>query len=356
MKNYKELTNNSRIPLIGNFELTRKCGFNCVICYNERRNDSEMKTHEIKALIDELADMGCLYINLTGGDPLIREDFCEIYKYVLKKGIIPAVETGLTRLTKDQIEVFKEYNPEKLLVSIYAMDDDVLENVTCSNVRSQYILENILKLKRENIPFELRTPFTKLNIAHAGKIAKFARENGIPYKCTTKIFWKQNGERCDDLRCLPEDISPFINEDEIYHKLYREACYLAENTPQKKDCCTGIYDFNITPYGTLNFCITFWKPEYDLKNGSFRDAWENWYPLFRRQEDNYCLGKKLYSDNAEVCPYGKIYKNKEFNCAIGLDVHAKQRMEELKKSGHSKAMIINEMEITEELYNKLEQL
>ena len=54
---YNEISDGKRVPIIGNFELTRKCGFNCAICYNERRNSQEITFNEVKNLVDELAEM-----------------------------------------------------------------------------------------------------------------------------------------------------------------------------------------------------------------------------------------------------------------------------------------------------------
>ena len=160
---YNTISDGKRVPIIGNFELTRKCGFNCAICYNDKRNSQEITFNEIKNLVDELEEMGCLYLNLTGGDPLIRKDFCEIYMYIYEKGIIPSVETALSSLTDEQIKIFKKYRPEKLQVSIYGIDDEVLQRTTCSNVKAKDILNRIILLKSEGVVFTLRTPFTKLN-------------------------------------------------------------------------------------------------------------------------------------------------------------------------------------------------
>ena len=352
---YNEISDGKRVPIIGNFELTRKCGFNCAICYNERRNSQEITFNEVKNLVDELAEMGCLYLNLTGGDPLIRKDFCEIYMYIYEKGIIPSVETALSCLTDEQIKIFKKYRPEKLQISIYGIDDKIMQRTTRSNIKARDILDRIKLLKKEGIEFTLRTPFTKLNISQAGEIAKFARQIS-DYTCTTKIFWKQSGERCVALRCNPEDIEPYLKNDIVYDKLYREAVKLRDSKLKKRDCCTGIYDFNITAYNTLNYCITFWKPEYDLRKGSFRDAWENWYPIFRRQENNYCLAKKIFSMDNKICPYGEIYSNEKFDCSVGLETYAYNCINSLRKSGMTEEEISEYLELDPKPIIKIEKM
>ena len=73
--NIQEFASKNRIPIIGNFELTRKCPLNCLICYNDRKiGVPEMGVEQIYSIIDQLAELGCLYINLTGGVPFVRGD------------------------------------------------------------------------------------------------------------------------------------------------------------------------------------------------------------------------------------------------------------------------------------------
>ena len=69
-----------RIPLQGTIEPTFRCNLSCVHCYvNEPAGaadvrDRELSTERVKALVDEIADAGCLSLLLTGGEVLVRRD------------------------------------------------------------------------------------------------------------------------------------------------------------------------------------------------------------------------------------------------------------------------------------------
>ena len=73
-------------------ELTDRCNNNCQHCYINRPAQDpdaiarEMSTDFIKDLILQAADLGCLDLRFTGGEPLLREDFSEIYHFSRKKG------------------------------------------------------------------------------------------------------------------------------------------------------------------------------------------------------------------------------------------------------------------------------
>ena len=344
--NIQEFASKNRIPIIGNFELTRKCPLNCLICYNDRKiGVPEMGVEQIFSIIYQLAELGCLYINLTGGDPLVRGDFESIYEYIISKGICPSVESSLVYLPQRLIELFKKRSPDYFSISLYGVDKEIYQKATQSRADVKRVLQNIRILKETGTNFRLRTPVTKINLNQVGKIAEFAKELDIQYRPTCKIFWKQNGEKCNQYRCTSREIEPYLTEDPVYRLLYEESLVLETTGPKKKHCGTGIYDFNINPYGELNFCITFWKPEYNLLTGSFKDAWNSWYPIFRRSDNDYCLAKELFSDGV-TCPWGRIYTDDSFDTSKSLINHAKERIRELKEKGSTDYEIESKLKLS----------
>lgn len=72
-------------------ELTPRCNNNCVHCYiNKPATDAKVQAREltfqhIKAIIDEAASLGVLWVLLSGGEPLLRPDFKDIYLYLKKR-------------------------------------------------------------------------------------------------------------------------------------------------------------------------------------------------------------------------------------------------------------------------------
>ena len=72
------------IPVSGTFELTQRCNFNCGMCYV---HDCKQKTDPLSAddwlnLAQQAKDAGTVFLLLTGGEPLFREDFEKIYTAV----------------------------------------------------------------------------------------------------------------------------------------------------------------------------------------------------------------------------------------------------------------------------------
>ena len=67
-------------PICLTWELTYACNLACVHCLSSsgRRDPRELTTAEAKAVLDELHRLQVFYVNLGGGEPMIRKDFFEL--------------------------------------------------------------------------------------------------------------------------------------------------------------------------------------------------------------------------------------------------------------------------------------
>ena len=76
-------------PICLTWELTYACNLECVHCLSSsgQRDPRELTTAEAKAVIDELRRLQVFYVNIGGGEPMIRRDFFEIVDYATANGV-----------------------------------------------------------------------------------------------------------------------------------------------------------------------------------------------------------------------------------------------------------------------------
>jgi mycofactocin radical SAM maturase len=76
-------------PICLTWELTYACNLQCVHCLSSsgQRDPRELTTAEAKRVLDELRDLQVFYINIGGGEPMIRRDFFELLDYSIAQGI-----------------------------------------------------------------------------------------------------------------------------------------------------------------------------------------------------------------------------------------------------------------------------
>jgi len=83
-------------------ELTKQCNLRCIYCYANagERQMNELKIDEVLHIIDEAKELGIRTLNLTGGEPLIHENYFEIATYAYKRGICVLLFTNGTLVTR----------------------------------------------------------------------------------------------------------------------------------------------------------------------------------------------------------------------------------------------------------------
>ena len=85
-------------------EITYRCNLHCLHCYTDpyNRRDfllKELSLDEIKRILDEMAALEIVYVNLTGGEVFTRPDFFEIYDYAYHKGLLLMLYSNRTILS-----------------------------------------------------------------------------------------------------------------------------------------------------------------------------------------------------------------------------------------------------------------
>ncbi|MEO8364442.1 MAG: mycofactocin radical SAM maturase [Ilumatobacteraceae bacterium] len=70
-------------PICLTWEITYTCNLQCIHCLSSsgRRDPRELTTRQAKAVLDELRDLQVFYINIGGGEPMIRQDFFDILEH-----------------------------------------------------------------------------------------------------------------------------------------------------------------------------------------------------------------------------------------------------------------------------------
>src|SRR4051794_6608723 len=85
----EELSAGLDAPICLTWELTYGCNLACVHCLSSsgRRDPRELTTAEAKHVIDDLHDMQVFYVNVGGGEPLVRKDFFAILEHAVTSGV-----------------------------------------------------------------------------------------------------------------------------------------------------------------------------------------------------------------------------------------------------------------------------
>ena len=95
-----------RLPLDGKLDLTYRCNNTCCHCWlwlppDAPQGREELSLVEIQRIVDEARQMGCRAWAISGGEPMLRPDFTEIFEYVTRKSVFYSLNTNGTLITPE---------------------------------------------------------------------------------------------------------------------------------------------------------------------------------------------------------------------------------------------------------------
>ncbi len=320
-------TEEKRIPLSAEIELTERCNNNCIHCYiNLPANDEEARKRElsfgeIRDIVDEAVQMGCLWWLISGGEPLVREDFADIYLYLKKKGLLTSVFTNATLITPQLVSLFKKYPPRELEITVYGITQKTYERITRTPGSFEAFMKGINLLQKEKVPFTLKAMALRSNVGELEAIKDFCKpitKGPFRFDPFLHLRLRLNGRRNRQIRnerLSPQKIVAIeLSDKERKNGLLKQICEEkkgGQETAHFYDghqlfyCGAGRTSFTMDSYGFFKLCSSLSHPDcvYDLRKGSLREAWEEFVPKIRamRTEDEECKRKCLSCSLINLC-------------------------------------------------------
>lgn len=298
-------------PLCAQMALTYRCNLRCLHCYvGSLRNTSqkdEMNFAFICDIIDQLYALGFLWLGFSGGEPLLREDFADIYTYAKKRGFIITVLTNATLLNARLLKLFEGDKPFCLDIPVYALEENLAEEISQAQGSLHCLLENIRLLRERKIPFKIKTTMMNINLGEIQKIRKFARKLKALFSLSPTLHPCLDGDKMPlRLRIRPEVAARFFAEEDR-----EEACssiFPEENKKLNKillfRCGAARFSVNIDPFGRLLACECLMEPAFNLKEGSVKEGIDFLFEKIVQRNlatDSACANCAMI-DICQICP------------------------------------------------------
>lgn len=178
------------IPASATFELTSNCNFNCKMCYIHSpscNHGGELSAAQWISLGEQARELGVIFLLLTGGEPLMRKDFPEIYTALKKMGFIISINTNGSLLCGKIAELFKDNPPSRLNVSLYGADEETYRRL-CGTQQFDKVIENIRHMRDIGIDVKINCSITPDNCEDIEKIYELTKSLGLHIKLTTYMY------------------------------------------------------------------------------------------------------------------------------------------------------------------------
>lgn len=286
------------IPVSGTFELTPRCNLQCKMCYVRLTPEQmkpigrELTAEEWLQIAQDAKDAGMAFLLITGGEPTLREDFCEIYGELAQMGFSISINTNGTRITPQLQKVWAAWPPAQVNVTLYGTCAEDYRKLCGNPAAYDAVVSGLDWLQKQGILVRLNATMTPNNRNRWQEIENFARNRNLELRMTTYCFPPLRRGGCihcrDDFRLPPEEAAELMLQDILYREgpasIRRKAANLntrdagdcSLDTGEPMQCMAGKSQFWVAWNGEMHPCGMLVKPTAPLLNGNmaFTDAWE----------------------------------------------------------------------------------
>lgn len=281
-------------------ELTERCNNNCIHCYinlpvDDFVKNKELTTEEIKNILTEATSLGCLTVRFTGGEPLLREDFEEIYVFARRLGLKVLLFTNATLITSYLADLFSRIPPlENIEISVYGMSTKSYEAVTRTPGSFQAAMNGIKLLLDKKIHFVVKAAFLPPNKNELEEFESWA--STIPWMdkvpSYSAFFYlrarrdsEEKNQLIKKLRVPPEEAAQVLSRDRNrYLQEMKQFCtkFMRASGDKIFSCGLG-HGGCVDAYGNFQPCMLLRHPDfvYNLKTGSLREALVEFFPKLK---------------------------------------------------------------------------
>lgn len=328
----KKITDLPRIPFEGNIDLTYRCNNNCRHCWlwlpaDAPEHKDELTFDEIRCLVDEARKLGCRSWSISGGEPMLREDFEGIFDYITDKSISYSINTNGTFITPKIAKLLKKRGVK--MVALYGATADVHDYITRNPGSFEMAMQGFAYLKEAGAGFVCQITPMRDNYHQFNDMVRLAESITPVWRIgATWFHLSANGDSARNAeikrqRLSPKDAADLDRPDLCYEEGIGIGCFSFANDRLFSSCINGRRDFHIDPYGKMTFCSFIKDPSlrYDLRKGSLEECWNKFIPSIAdsiRGGSEYlenCGNCNMRSD-CQYCPVYGWLEHRRFSARV----------------------------------------
>ena len=297
-----------RLPLEGSIDLTYRCNNRCRHCW--LRSDSgaeELSADEIFDIVDQARAMGCRDWAISGGEPMLRPDFPEIFDYITSHSRTYSLNTNGTLITPEIAELMRRKGSK--LIALYGATADIHDYITRTSGSFAATQQGMELLRESGAGFTVQLVPMRANFHQLEEMKALARSLSPHGRLgATWLFLSAgrdplvNAEIASQRLSAAEVVAMEAPSDFTLHAGVEEG----DNSCSKGDdrlfagCIDARREFHVDPSGQLSFCCLIKDPalRYDLRSGSFREGWNDFIPSLA----NRLRGGEEFGSGCGSCP------------------------------------------------------
>ena len=258
-------------PLSATLELTYKCNWRCVFCYNPRHHGPRgLSGEEWLGVLDELRALGTLYLALTGGEPLTHPEFPMIARGARERAFALRILTNGALITEKAADEIAELLPMAAEMSLHGSRAETHDRATATPGSFDALFRGLDRLAERGVPVVLKTPLTRLNEDEVEPMSALAEARGVPWRLDPVLTPRDDGDAGPlAYRASPEAVEGIYRRLAAVGQLPHE-----ERSTGGLNCGLGRTTLVVDPEGNVYPCMQWRKaPLGNVRETPLADLW-----------------------------------------------------------------------------------
>lgn len=271
-------------PICLTWELTYACNLACVHCLSSsgRRDPRELTTQECYDVIDELQRLQVFYVNIGGGEPMLRTDFFDILNYASAHQVGVKFSTNGTYIDQAAAERLASMDYLDIQISLDGSTADVNDLIRGEGSH-QAALQAMENLAAANFgPFKISVVATRKNISQLDEFKALADSYGAQLRITRLRPSGRGADSWDELhptQTQQREIYDWLlgRDDVLTGDSFFHLSAFGESLPGLNLCGAGRVVCLIDPVGDVYACPFVIHDQFlagNIRdNGGFTKIW-----------------------------------------------------------------------------------
>ncbi|HXN97882.1 MAG TPA: radical SAM protein [Candidatus Acidoferrales bacterium] len=276
------------LPWSVHVDLTYRCNERCVHCYLDHEDHGEMKTDEIKNVLEQLAQSGTLFLTLSGGEIFLRNDLFELLEFARSLHFDISLKTNALLIDAERARKLRGLSVRRIQISIYSAEPEVHDAITKVRGSLERSLTAIRFLQAEGLQVKIACPLMKQNLMAYRNVQALAEGLGVPYVLDMTITPKMDGDMSLlQLRNSVQDLLPILQDTTLNppssspEHLHEAPLAMGSATSSGIEsqayedipCSAGHNSCYISPYGDVFPCVQMPVATGNLRQQRFDEIW-----------------------------------------------------------------------------------
>jgi hypothetical protein len=226
------------------WELNLGCNYDCEHCYLDLKRFEGLDWHQRVELLQLMRDAGVVWLQLTGGEPLIDKLFTDTYTYAWDLGMMVSISTNASRLWRPEIlDLLRTRPAYRLTISVYGATAERYDTLVRRRGAFDKFHKGLIAGLEAGLRMNLNLVVTKTNDTEVDAMVAMAERFGLPYH----VFANMSPTIMGSPRSLPAQSLPMLQARRPF-----------------TGCNAGHTFFHVDPHGHASICKVGRDPSIDL--------------------------------------------------------------------------------------------